>query len=110
MPSLSAPPSVSAMSLALPKALKKELINVAFLDSLDNHVQFAGCFRLFARSIARPLAFSKICGLYKASGLGVRISKVKCRKLYDNTPSRDNLDTRAAIYIVWRCLALGLWH
>ena len=38
VPGLSAPPSASAVSLALPKALKNELINVAFLDSVGNHV------------------------------------------------------------------------
>ena len=112
VPGLLALLSASAVSLALPKALKKELINVAFLDSLGNHVQSAGSFRSIARSIARPIALPKNCrfyrGLYRAPGLGARISGVKCRKSCDNTPSRDNLDTRAAIYIVWRCLALGL--
>ena len=63
VPGLSAPPSASAVSLALPKALKKELINIAFLDSLNNHIQFAGFFRSIARSIARPIALSKICDL-----------------------------------------------
>ena len=100
----------------------KELINVAFLNSLGNHVQSAdsscsiaryvtrSIARYVARSIARFIALSKIYGLYRAPGLGARISEVKCRKSYDNIPSRDNLDTRAAIYIVWRCLALGLRH
>ena len=122
VPSLSASPSAFAVSLALSKALKKELINVAFLDLLVNHVQFAGSFRSITRSIVRPIAPSitrpitlpKIYGfyrgLYRAPGLSARISGVKCRKSYDNTPSRDNLDTRAALYIVWRCLALGLRH
>ena len=122
VPGLSAPPSASALSLTLPKVLKKELINIAFLDLLGNHVQSADSFRSIAhsiarpiaRSIARPIALPKICGfyrgLYRAPGLGARISGVKCRKSCDNTPSRDNLDTRAAIYIVWRCLALGLRH
>ena len=110
VPGLSAPPSASAVSLALPKVLKKELINIAFLDSLSNHIQSAGSFRFITRSIARPIALPKICGLYRAPGLVARISGVKCRKSCDNTPSRDNLDTRVAIYIVWRCLALGLRH
>ena len=110
----SAPPSTSAVSLALPKALKKKLINVAFLDSLGNYVQSASSFRFIARSIARSIILPKIGDfyrdLYRAPGLGARISGIKCRKSCDNTPSRDNLDTRAAIYIVWRCLALGLRH
>ena len=122
VPGLSAPLSASAVFMALPKALKKELINVTFLDSLSNHVQSAGSFRSIARSIACPIACSiahpialpKICGfyigLYKVPGLGARMSGVKCKKSCENTPSRDNLDTRAAIYIVWRCLALGLRH
>ena len=38
IPDLLAPLSASDISLVLPKALKKELINVAFLDSLGNHV------------------------------------------------------------------------
>ena len=38
VPGLSAPPFASAVSLALPKTLKTELINVAFLDSLGNYV------------------------------------------------------------------------
>ena len=109
MSSLSAPPSASAMSLAWPKALKKELINITFLDSLGNHVQSTGSFRSITRSIAHPIAHSiacptallKICGfyrgLYRAPRLGARISGVKCRKSFDNIPSRDNLDTRVAI-------------
>ena len=90
------------------KVLKKELINIAFLDSLCNHIQSTGFSRLVARSIARPIAFPKICGLYKVPGLGAKISKIKCRKSYDNILSRDNLDTRVAIYIEWRYLALDL--
>ena len=104
VPGSSAPPSMSAMSLALPKALKKKLINIAFLDSLSNYVQSTGSFRSIAHSIARPIALPKICGfyrgLYRVPGLGAKISLVKCRKSYDNTLSQDNLDTRAAIYIV----------
>ena len=122
VPGLSAPLFASAMSLALPKVLKKELINVVFLDLLANHVQSASSFRSIARSIvrpiarpiahfiARPIAFPKICDLYRVPGLDARISGVKCKKSYDNIPSRYNLDTRAAIYIVWRCLVLGLRH
>ena len=97
---LSALLSASAMSLTLPKALKKELINVAFLDSLSNHVKSASSFR--------SIAFSKICGLYRVLGLGARISGDKCRKLYNNTLSRDNRDTKVAIYMIWKCLVLGL--
>ena len=115
---LSAPPSASAVSFALSKALKRELINVAFLDSIGNHVQSASFFRSIARSIVRPIAcfiagpiaFPKIYGLYRVPGLGARIFGVKYWKSYDNTPSQDNLNTRAAIYIVWRCLVLGLWY
>ena len=114
VPDLLAPLFASDMSLVLLKALKKEIINIGFLDSLGNHVQSAGSFRSIARSIARPIALPKNCrfyrGLYRAPGLGDRISGVKCRKSCDNTPSRDNLDIRAAIYIVWRRLALGLQH
>ena len=126
VPGWSAPLSASIVSLALPKAFKMELINVAFLDSLGNHVQFASSFcsiarsitrsiaRSITRSIAHPIALPRICGfyrsLYRAPGLGARISGVKYRKSYDNIPSQDNLDTRTAIYIIWRCLALGLRH
>ena len=102
VPGLSPPPSVLAVSLALPKALKMELINEIFLDSLGNHVQSAGSFRSITCSFARPTDLPKICdfyrGLYRAPGLDARIFGVKCKKSYDNTPSRDNLDTRVAIY------------
>ena len=105
---------MSAVSLALPKVLKKELVNVTFLDSLGNYVQSAGSFRSIARSIARPIALLKICGFYRGlygvSGLGARIFGIKCRKSCENIPIQDNLDTKAAIDIVWRCLALGLRH
>ena len=114
VPGLSAPLSASAVFMALPKALKKELINVTFLDSLGNHVQSAGLFRSIARSITCLTTLPKICGFYKgfyrAPRLGARISGTKCKNSCDNTSSRDNLDTRAAIYIIWRCLALVLWH
>ena len=107
---LSAPLSASAVSVAVPKALKKKLINITFLNSLGNHVQSTGSFRSITRSIARPIAFPKIRDLYRALRLGARISGVKCKKSYDNTLSQDNLDTKTAIYIIWRCLALGLRH
>ena len=99
MPGLSAFSSASAVFVAVPKALKKELIHLLFLDSLGNHVQSTGSSRSIVRSIARPIALPKICSLYRALGLGAWISGVKYRKSYDNTPSRDNLDIRAAIYI-----------
>ena len=38
VPGLSALLSTSAVSVVVPKALKKELINIAFLDSLGNYV------------------------------------------------------------------------
>ena len=69
VPGLSAPPSAFAMSLALSKALKKEPINIAFLDLLGNHVQSAGSFRSIACSPTCPIALPKICGLYKAPNL-----------------------------------------
>ena len=107
---LSASPSASAVSWALPKALKKELINVAFLDLFDNYIQSAGSFHSIVRFIAHPIALLKICGLYRAPGLGARISGIKCKKSCNNSPTRDNLDKGAAINIICKCLALGLWH
>ena len=100
VPGLSAPLPASALSVALPKALKKELINVAFLDLLGNHVQSASFFRSIARSIAHPIVLPKICGLYREPELGARISRVNCRKSCDNIPIRDNLNIRVAIYII----------
>ena len=110
VPSLLTPLSASVVSVTVPKALKKELINVVFLDSLDNHVQSACSSRFIAGSTARLIALPKICGLYRVSGVGARISGIKCRKLFDNRPSQDNLDTRVAVYIVWKCLVFGLRH
>lgn len=96
--------------------LKKELINLAFLDLLGNHIQSIGFSNSIVRYIARFIAcfiacfitVPKIYGFYKAPGLEVRISRVKYRKSFDNTLSRDNLNIRIAIYIIKRCLALGL--
>ena len=76
VPGLLAPPSTSALSLALPKVLKKELINIAFLDSLGNHLQFAVSFCSIAHSIAHSIALLKIYSLYRVPGLGARISRV----------------------------------
>ena len=114
MPSLLPLLSASAVFVAVPKVLKKELINVAFLDSLSNHVQSSGSSRSISHSITRSIAHSialpKICGLCKTPGLSATISGFKCRKSCDNTPSRNNLNIKAAIYIVWRYLTMGLWH
>ena len=89
VPGLSAPPSASVMSVAVLKSLKNELINVAFLDSLGNHIQAASYSRSMTCSIACPIALLNIYGLYRAPELVTRISGVKCRKSGDNISSQD---------------------
>lgn len=96
--------------------LKKELINIEFLDLLSNHIQSASFFYSIARyiahfliwyivrSIAHSITYSmtvlKIYDLYKVLEFGTKISKVKYKKSYNNIPSQDNLDKREAIYII----------
>lgn len=66
--------------------------------------------RYITYSIVYFIPIPKIYSLNKVPELDAKISKVKFKKLCDNTLSQNNLDTRVVIYIIWKYLVLGLQY